>query len=238
MALTRSASAIALSIALVLLCSCATKKYVKQEVAATQAQLSTRIDEEAARRTELANQVGELSSLNKKNTARIEQVQGSLDTAVKTIEPKIDDARSTGVTAGKAADAAMNEAKQNAAAFANRNNFQVLATQDVYFKLNSADLDDEAKARLGEVAKVLAGNSNLVVELQGYTDGTGDATYNVQLSDRRVDNVVRHLVGDLKVDLRRIARLGLGEANPVDDNKTREGRAKNRRVTVTVLGPK
>ena len=88
------------------------------------------------------------------------------------------------------------------------------------------------------MAKVLAGNNNLVVELQGYTDGTGDATYNVQLSDRRVDNVVRHLVGDLKVDLRRIARLGLGEANPVDDNKTREGRAKNRRVTVTVLGPK
>jgi outer membrane protein OmpA-like peptidoglycan-associated protein len=87
------------------------------------------------------------------------------------------------------------------------------------------------------VAKVLSGNNNLVVELQGYTDNSGDAAYNLQLSDRRVENVVRCLVGDLKVDLRRIARLGLGEANPADDNKTREGRAKNRRVTVTVLGP-
>jgi outer membrane protein OmpA-like peptidoglycan-associated protein len=238
MALTRSASVIAASVALVLLCSCATKKYVRQEVATSQAQLSTRIDEEASRRTELANQVGELSSLNKKNTARIEQVQGNLDTAVKTMEPKIEDARNTGTTAGKTADEALSEAKQNATAFANRNDFQVLATQDVNFKFNSAVLDDEAKARLGEVAKVLSGNGNLVVELQGYTDNSGDAAYNLQLSDRRVDNVVRYLVGDLKVDLRRIARLGLGEANPADDNKTREGRAKNRRVTVTVLGPK
>ena len=238
MALTRPASVFAASIALVLLCSCATKKYVKQEVATTQAQLSTRIDEEAARRTELANQVGELSSLNKKNTARIEQVQGNLDSTTKAMEPKIDEARNAGATAGKEADAAMNEAKGTAAAFANRNNFQVLATQDVYFKVNNADLDDEAKARLGEVAKVLSGNSNLIVELQGYTDNTGDAAYNVRLSDHRVDNVVRYLVGDLKVDLRHITRLGLGEANPVDDNKTREGRAKNRRVTVTVLGPK
>jgi outer membrane protein OmpA-like peptidoglycan-associated protein len=238
MALTRSACVIAASVALVLLSSCATKKYVKQEVATTQAQLSTRIDEEASRRTELANQVGELSALNKKNTARIEQVQGNLDTAVKTIEPKIEDARNTGTAAGKTADEALSEAKQNATAFANRNDFQVLATQDVNFKFNSAVLDDEAKARLGEVAKVLSGNGNLVVELQGYTDNSGDAAYNLQLSDRRVDNVVRYLVGDLKVDLRRIARLGLGEANPADDNKTREGRAKNRRVTVTVLGPK
>jgi|PlaIllAssembly_1097288.scaffolds.fasta_scaffold154901_1 outer membrane protein OmpA-like peptidoglycan-associated protein len=238
MSLTRTTGVIAASIALVMLCSCATKKYVKQEVATTQAQLSTRIDEEAARRTELANQVGELTALNKKNTARIEQVQGNLDSAVKTIDPKIEDARNAGVAAGKSADAAMNEAKENAAAFANRNNFQVLATQDVYFKVNNADLDDEAKTRLGEVGKVLSGNNNLVVELQGYTDNSGDAAYNLQLSDRRVENVVRYLVGDLKVDLRRIARLGLGEANPADDNKTREGRAKNRRVTVMVLGPK
>lgn len=238
MSLTRTASFIAASIALVLLCSCATKKYVKQEVATTQAQLSTRIDEEASRRTELANQVGELTALNKKNTARIEQVQGNLDSTVKTMEPKIEEARNAGAAAGKDADAAMNEAKGNAAAFANRNNFQVLATQDVYFKVNRADLDDEGKGRLGEVAKVLSGNNNLVVELQGYTDNQGDAAYNLQLSDRRVENVSRYLVGDLKVDLRRIARLGLGEANPAEDNKTREGRAKNRRVTVTVLGPK
>ena len=143
MSLTRTASVIAVSIALVMLCSCATKKYVRQEVATTQAQLSTRIDEEAARRTELANQVGELTALNKKNTARIEQVQGNLDSTVKTIEPKIDEARNAGVAAGKEADAAMNEAKGNAAAFANRNNFQVLATQDVYFKVNRAELDDD-----------------------------------------------------------------------------------------------
>jgi hypothetical protein len=90
-----------------LVCSVLRDKEVCQAGgSATQAQLSTRIDEEAARRTKppirLAN-----SHPSTKKKARIEQVQGSLDTAVKTIEPKGDDARGTGVTAGKAADAAM-----------------------------------------------------------------------------------------------------------------------------------
>ena len=238
MALRRVLPLFIIAFGMVLVCSCATKKYVKQEVATVQAEMSKRIDEEASRRTDLANQVGELSALNKKNASRIEQVQGSVDTAVRTLEPKIDDARKTGVEAGDAAKQAMNAAKENAATFENRNNLQVLATQDVQFKSNGVEIDDEAKARLEEVSKLLSNNKNLLVELQGYTDAVGDPAYNVQLSNRRVESVKRHLVGELKVDLHRISSLGLGEANPQDDNKTREGRARNRRVTIAVLGPK
>ena len=227
-----------IAVGLILLCSCATKKHVRQEVATAKAELDKRIDEEASRRTDLANQVGELSTLNKKNAARIEQVQGNVDTAVRTLEPKIEDARKTGVDAGDAAKQAMSAAKDNQAAFENRNNLQVLATQDVQFKFNSVEVDDEAKARLEEVSKLLSNNKNLLLELQGYTDNVGDPAYNVQLSNRRVENVKRHLVGELKLDLHRISSLGLGEANPQDDNKTREGRARNRRVTITVLGLK
>ncbi len=237
MLLRRAVPLIAVLSGLILLSSCATKKYVQQQVATTQADLSKRIDDESARRGELASQVGELSALNKKNAGRIEEVQGNLNNAVKTLDPKIEDAKRTGVEAGDAAKQAMDASKQNAALL-NRNNLRVVTSSDVLFKFNSAALDDEAKAKLADVGKLAAGDKNLLIELQGFTDSVGDVAYNVQLSNRRVDNVLRYLVSEVKVDLHRISSLGLGEANPVDDNKTREGRAKNRRVVVTVLGMK
>ena len=234
----RAIAVITILSGLILLSSCATKKYVRQEVATTQAELSKRIDEEASRRADLGNQVGELSALNKKNAGRIEEVQGNLNNAVKTLDPKIEDAKRTGIEAGDAAKQAMEASKQNAATFENRNNLQAIASQDILFKFGSAALDDDANTRLAEIGKLVAGNKNLLVELQGYTDSVGDAVNNIQLSSKRVENVLRYLVSEQKIDLHRISSLGLGEANPVDDNKTKEGRAKNRRVTVTVLGLK
>ncbi len=237
MLLRRVVPLIAVLSGLILLSSCATKKYVQQQVGTTQADLSKRIDDESARRAELANQVGELSALNKKNAGRIEEVQGNLNNAVKTLDPKIEDAKRTGTEAGEAAKQAMDASKQNAALL-NRNNLRVVTSSDILFRFNSAALDDEAKAKLADVGKLATGDKNLLVELQGFTDSVGDPAYNIQLSERRVENVLRYLVSEVKVDLHRISSLGLGEASPVDDNKTREGRAKNRRVAVTVLGMK
>jgi len=234
----RAVTLVAILSGLVLVSGCATKKYVRQEIATTQADLSKRIDEESSRRSDLANQVGELSALNKKNASRIEEVQGNLNNAVRTIDPKIEDAKKAGVDAGEAAKHAMEASKQNAAAFENRNNLQSIASREILFKFGSAEIDDDAKAQLAEIGALAAGNKGLLVELQGFTDSVGDDAYNVQLSEKRVENVLRHLVADQKIDLHRISSLGLGEANPVDDNKTKEGRAKNRRVIVTVLGLK
>ncbi len=238
MLLRRAVPLIAVLSGLILLSSCATKKYVQQQVATTQADLSKRIDDESARRAELANQVGELSALNKKNAGRIEEVQGNLNNAVKTLDPKIEDAKRTGTEAGENAKEALDASKRNASLFENRNNLQVVGSHDILFKFGSAALSDEAKTQLADVGRLVAGNKDLVVELQGYTDSVGDPAYNVQLSNRRVENVLRYLVAEVKTDLRRISSIGLGEANPVEDNKTSEGRAKNRRVTVTVLGVK
>jgi outer membrane murein-binding lipoprotein Lpp len=99
----RAVTLVAILSGLVLVSGCATKKYVRQEIATTQADLSKRIDEESSRRSDLANQVGELSALNKKNASRIEEVQGNLNNAVRTIDPKIEDAKKAGVDAGEAA---------------------------------------------------------------------------------------------------------------------------------------
>jgi len=75
-----------------------------------------------------------------------------------------------------------------------------------------------------------------VLEVTGYADSTGNTERNRSLSQRRADAVIRYLVEQHQIPLRRIVTpYGFGESNPVADNKTREGRAQNRRVEVKVL---
>ena len=73
-----------------------------------------------------------------------------------------------------------------------------------------------------------------MLELEGYTDATGTEQYNIGLSQRRAEAVERYLVSK-NLPLFRIAIVGLGKEKPVADNKTRDGRAQNRRVEVRVL---
>ena len=221
------------------LSACATKKYVKQEVATTRTELSTRIDEEASRRSDLGNQVQELSALNKKNSSRITELDANINTAVATMEPKIEDAKKTGVEAQGTATTALETAKSNASAIANRNNYgRTVLASEVFFKSDSAALDDKAQEILQSVAKTMAADQDVLLELRGYTDSTGDAQYNLQLSNRRVESVIRYLVGPMKLDLHRIYSLGLGTESPIEDNKTAAGRAKNRRVSLAIMGLK
>ena len=73
-----------------------------------------------------------------------------------------------------------------------------------------------------------------MIEVQGYTDNTGDEQYNIGLSQRRAEAVERYLVSK-NIPLFRVSIVGLGKDKPVADNKTRDGRAQNRRVEVRVL---
>jgi len=98
--------------------------------------------------------------------------------------------------------------------------------------LESADLSDGGMATLGRIAgQVQSGD---FLEVQGYTDATGDDAYNIALSQRRAGAVQRYLVAQ-NVPLFRIEMVGLGEANPAAGNDTREGREQNRRVEVRLL---
>ena len=76
-----------------------------------------------------------------------------------------------------------------------------------------------------------------VVEVQGFTDRTGSKLYNLQLSERRADAVVRYLTAEKNVPLVRIHRIGYGIDKPTAPNNTRKGRKENRRVEVRVLTP-
>jgi OOP family OmpA-OmpF porin len=96
-------------------------------------------------------------------------------------------------------------------------------------------LKSEAQARLSDlVDKMKAINVEVVIAV-GHTDSVGTDAYNQRLSMRRADAVKNFLVSK-GVERNRIYTEGKGEKAPVADNRTREGRAKNRRVEVEVVG--
>lgn len=104
---------------------------------------------------------------------------------------------------------------------------------DVLFDLNKAELKPAAYRNVRQLAEFLRENPERKVLIEGFTDSTGAAAYNVQLSERRAESVKRALVKE-GVDFSRISTVGFGKEYPVADNATPASRSMNRRVEVTI----
>ncbi|MBX2967169.1 MAG: PorP/SprF family type IX secretion system membrane protein [Cyclobacteriaceae bacterium] len=102
------------------------------------------------------------------------------------------------------------------------------------FEFNSANLDGESAAYIDELAEALLDNPHLSIKLVGHTDNIGSARFNERLSLQRANAVKARLV-EQGVDSSRIITEGKGLLEPLTDNDTEEGRAKNRRVELTIL---
>src|SRR3989454_8877921 len=106
----------------------------------------------------------------------------------------------------------------------------------VNFRAGSSVLTADGKAKLDAIATKALNAKGYVLEVTGFADATGNTERNRALSSRRADSVIRYLVEQHQIPLRRIITpYGFGESNPIADNKTRDGRAQNRRVEVKVL---
>lgn len=106
----------------------------------------------------------------------------------------------------------------------------------VNFRTGSAALSVDSKAKLDELATKALNAKGYVVEVSGFTDSTGSIERNRALSQRRADAVIRYLVENHRIPLRRIITpYGFGETNAVAENNSRTGRAQNRRVEVKLL---
>jgi outer membrane protein OmpA-like peptidoglycan-associated protein len=104
------------------------------------------------------------------------------------------------------------------------------------FKSRSAVLTPDAKTSLDQVAEYAKNAKGFLIEVTGYAYESRDKNVNRQLSQQRAESVVRYLVENHQIPLRRILTpFGYGASNPVADNTTREGRAENRRAEVRVL---
>jgi outer membrane protein OmpA-like peptidoglycan-associated protein len=111
----------------------------------------------------------------------------------------------------------------------------VLSDDSVKFPVNRNEVSPEAKARLDElVQKVKSENRNVYLEIQGFTDASGDASYNEKLGEARAEAVRRYL-HRRGIALNRMATISYGEEDPAASNSTPQGRAQNRRVMIVVL---
>jgi OOP family OmpA-OmpF porin len=112
---------------------------------------------------------------------------------------------------------------------------KVTLAADVLFDFDKSALKPEGKSKLDDLAIKVRGINLEVVIAIGHTDSIGSDAYNQKLSVRRAESVKAYLVSK-GVEPNRIYTEGKGEKQPVASNKTRDGRAKNRRVEIEVIG--
>ncbi len=112
---------------------------------------------------------------------------------------------------------------------------KVTYAADAFFDFDKAVLKPEGKAKLDDLAQKVKGINLEVIIAVGHTDAVGTDAYNQKLSIRRSEAVKAYLVSK-GIEKNRIYTEGKGEKQPVADNKTKEGRAKNRRVEIEVVG--
>ncbi len=103
-----------------------------------------------------------------------------------------------------------------------------------FFDTNSAKLKPSSHPDLDAYVDFLTNNPNQKVTITGHTDSRGEASYNQQLSEKRANTVKAYLVNK-GIDASRMETHGAGETQPIADNKTRDGRAQNRRVEVELV---
>jgi outer membrane protein OmpA-like peptidoglycan-associated protein len=203
---------------------CATKKHVRNSI------------------EPLETRLGKVEELGGENTRRITEVD-------QNAQRGIGEARSEAEAAGKEASKAdqhageaqtlaqkgLSETERIRREIRDADNLQPLRTETVQFGFDKSELTDEARQKLDEVASSVSSTKRYVIEIQGFTDRTGPESYNLELSRRRAEAVVRYLTTAGKIPLARIYEVGYGEDQPAAPNETREGREQNRRVQIRIL---
>jgi outer membrane protein OmpA-like peptidoglycan-associated protein len=119
---------------------------------------------------------------------------------------------------------------------ANMDNYTSVASTTVLFPVNGTTVSAAGKQQLMALAQTAAGTKGYLVSVQGFTDSSGNASYNQKLSDERAAAVTAFLLqaGNIK-PYRMLSPAAMSQSHPVGSNETASGKAENRRVTVNVL---
>jgi outer membrane protein OmpA-like peptidoglycan-associated protein len=242
-------AALSLSVALAAVVSvgCATKKYVQQTVTPVQTKVDDLSKKTAATDAAQDASIAELGRGVSRADERAQGADGKATDAAREAARANDQAALANKQAGAAQTMAekgvsdAGQAQRSVGTLGNKvenmDNFKLSSTEAVLFGLGQGELSKEAKAQLDAFSEKVGSLKHYVIEVRGYTDSTGSAAANLDLSRRRAAAVVRYLTLDRKIPLFRVNVLGYGTAAPAADNKTRDGRKQNRRVDVNLFAP-
>jgi len=208
-----------------------------------------KFDEQDLRSAQSLEQTDQLALENQKRIEAAEQAAREAAEQAKIMQGQIaentalaNDARARADAAQATADAAFKDAALANNRINGLDDYDTVRTISVLFKVNSSMIDATGKQTIDEAAawakgEKAKGNANgWLVEVVGFADTTGKTEKNRVLSERRSQAVIQYLVGVHGLDLRRLVQpFGFGESKPAADNKTPEGRAKNRRVEIRIL---
>jgi peptidoglycan-associated lipoprotein len=208
--------------------ACATKKFVRTSVG----EVNDKVDS-------LGRSLEETQERTRQNEAKINDVDQRTNAAAQAAKAADDKA----ATANSAASAAANTANSAVAKAdevdkaSKKLMFEVVLNEDQgNFKFGKTDLPDEAKARLDEmIAQIKADPKGAFFEIEGHTDDVGGKALNERLGMERAEAVKMYLYEHHQIPLHKMNVISYGEDKPVAPNKTKAGRAQNRRVVIKVL---
>jgi OOP family OmpA-OmpF porin len=222
--MNRTSLTVLLAVSMAASVGCASKNYVRQQT------------------TPLINKTNELDDLTAKNSKDIKDVDARAQSGIQQVQAKAAEVDQKAQAAGQQADQAQTLASNAVTrvdtlqtTVANLDNYRVVTETSVHFGFDKDSLTKEAKATLDQIATDVPNTKGYIVTVEGATDAVGDSEYNYALSQRRADSVIQYLASEHGIPVHKIYLIGLGKDKPVDSNKTREGRAKNRRVDVRLM---
>jgi len=201
--------------------ACASKKFVRTSVG----EVNDKVDS-------LGRSVEETQERTRKNEGRISEVDQKADAAGQSARQAND--------AAAAAHSAANAVGTKFDDFDKSNRrlvYEVVLNEDSgNFKFGKIDLPDEAKQKIDEMVSQLKQDpKNIWIEIEGHTDNVGPKNVNEKIGLERAEAVQRYLYEQYQIPLHKMSVISYGAEKPVAPNKTKEGRAQNRRVVVKVL---
>src|ERR1700680_2401996 len=222
---------IALAVGSLLITGCATKGYVRNTVTPVEQKLNQKVEEVDQNSQKRDSQ--QVADINKTNQVVDED------------EKKLDATSEVARTADNQSKGAMAKANQNSKdlndlrnVVANIDDYKPANQAVVHFGVNKDTLTKDEKAKLDEVAMQVGSLQRYFITVEGFTDQTGSAAYNDQLSRERANAVISYLVGSHDIPVYRIHMVGLGKQKLIDEGKGRKAREESRRVEVTVYSAK
>jgi outer membrane protein OmpA-like peptidoglycan-associated protein len=205
--------------------ACATKKYVRTSVG----EVNEKVDSQG-------RAIEETQERTRKNEGRIAEV----DTKAQAAAQSAQQANDAAAAANNKAASVGTEANGKFEAIDKANKrlvYEVVLSEDQgNFKFGKTVLPDEAKQKLDEmVAQMKQDPKNIFLEIEGHTDNVGDKVTNERIGLQRADAVKRYLYEQYQIPLHKMNVISYGMEKPVAPNKTKAGRAQNRRVVIKVL---